>query len=91
MPPKTNTNPKISLVIRRLRRPLSPGGFNLHIVISKKIVPKAVERNRIKRIIKVAVRSLKKEGDFLVIVKQNISGLKSWQLGKTISSLINHQ
>lgn len=50
------------------------------IIVSKKVAPKATERNRIKRVISEALRTkLKIKGKVLIIVKENISGLKADQ------------
>lgn len=62
------------------------------IVITKKIAPKAVARNRIKRLIREVLRSkLKAKGKLKIIVRNDISNLKlaevSKQLGPQIRKL----
>lgn len=47
------------------------------IVVSKKVAAKAVDRNRIKRIIKEALTRSKQKGSFVFIVKTNIRDLKT--------------
>lgn len=61
-----------------------------HIVtVSKKVAKKAVERNRIKRLI---LESLRQRDDlssrFQIIVKKNISGLKMLEVKEKIEKLI---
>lgn len=61
------------------------------IAVSKGIVHKAVERNRIRRIISEAIRQLKiQEGELTVIVKKNIAAAKSTEVAAKISALIQN-
>ncbi|MBI2327126.1 ribonuclease P protein component [Candidatus Curtissbacteria bacterium] len=62
------------------------------IVITKKVAPKAVDRNRIKRIIKEALRSAKiQKGQLQIIVKRNIASLKSYQVKEKIEKFFNNE
>lgn len=58
------------------------------IVVSKKIAARAVDRNRIKRIIKEA---LKKTGNLdavlTIIVKKNIAGFKSYEVAEKLKNI----
>lgn len=61
-------------------------------VLSKKFSKKAVERNRIKRIIKEALRLYSKGGlptgfDVVIIPKKNIFGKKTQQLAEDIAEI----
>lgn len=59
------------------------------IVISKKIAPLAVDRNRIKRLIKEALRQMEYKNNRLkIIVKKNFSGAKMTQVKDIISALL---
>ena len=59
------------------------------IIISKKVAPKAVDRNRIKRIIKEALKTLhQKKEDFQIIVRKNIAGQKSYDLKDKMQKLL---
>lgn len=59
------------------------------ITITKKVAPKAVDRNRIKRIIKEALRSAKiDKAQLQVIVKKNIASLKSYQVKEKIEKFL---
>lgn len=62
------------------------------ITITKKVAPKAVDRNRIKRIIKEALRSAKIEkGQLQIIVKRNIANLKSYQVQEKIEKFLKNE
>jgi len=61
---------------------------SLTIVVSKKISKKAVERNRIKRTIKEALRAKNKQKGLTIIVKENISGLKMQQVKEKLEKLL---
>ncbi|OGD83914.1 hypothetical protein A2165_00330 [Candidatus Curtissbacteria bacterium RBG_13_40_7] len=60
------------------------------IVITKKIAPKAVDRNRIKRIISEALRDRigKIEGELVLIVKKNIAHFKKQEASLIIGELL---
>jgi len=59
------------------------------VVVSKKVAKKATERNRIKRIIKEAIRSLGYQKMGLnIIVKRNIADLKSSQVKSRLVNLV---
>ena len=61
-------------------KPDSPSA-KLTIAVSKKVAGRAVDRNRIKRIIKEALRAIGRfDNPLTVIVKKNIAGLKSYQV-----------
>ena len=61
-------------------------------IVSKKVAKKAVDRNRIKRLISESIRqNLEKinfEGSLVFIVKKNIAGLKKNQIEDKILKLI---
>ena len=66
-----------------------PGAFKLTIVVTKKIAPRAVDRNRIKRLLKEAFRKpTQLEGEVKLIVKSNISGLKLDDVLKKLELLL---
>lgn len=66
-----------------------PGTFKLTIVVTKKIAPRAVDRNRIKRLLKEAFRkSAQLEGEVKLIVKSNISELKLDDILKKLEPLL---
>lgn len=58
--------------------------FKLRIVISKKVAQKAVDRNRIKRIFRAAVRKIQPAHELVIIVKKNIKELKAQQVEKIL-------
>ncbi len=59
------------------------------ITIPKKVAKKAVERNRIKRIVREALKDLKlQQVGLRIIVKNNIAGLKKDQVKKIISQIL---
>lgn len=65
-----------------------PLPFKLVPVITKKVVPKAVERNRIKRLIKEALKSKNNQsGQMILIVKKNIASLKAAVVERKIEEL----
>ncbi|KKR50940.1 MAG: hypothetical protein UT84_C0004G0003 [Candidatus Curtissbacteria bacterium GW2011_GWA1_40_16] len=66
-----------------------PGALRLTIIVTKKIAPKAVDRNRIKRLLKEGFKKFAKaEGEFKIIIKSNISGLKLDDVLKKLEPLI---
>lgn len=67
----------------------NPGTFKLTIIVTKKIAPRAVDRNRIKRLLKEAFKKLASpEGQIKLIVKSNMSGLKLEDVYKKIVPLM---
>ncbi|OGD93897.1 ribonuclease P protein component [Candidatus Curtissbacteria bacterium RIFCSPHIGHO2_01_FULL_41_44] len=59
------------------------------VVISKKTVKKATDRNRIKRIIRQALDSLNlKDGQITVIIKKNIANLKMEQVKQKLEDYL---
>ncbi len=57
----------------------------LVIVISKKVAKLAVDRNRIRRLFKEALKSLNfKEGEIKIVVKKNISEYKMPEVQKAL-------
>ncbi len=67
----------------------NPGIFKLTIVVTKKIAPRAVDRNRIKRVLKEAFRRFAHpEGEVKLIVKSNISELKLDDVFKKLEPLL---
>ena len=59
------------------------------IVVSKKIAKKAVLRNRMKRVISEAIRGEldQLDGQILIIVKSDVSGLKAAQVKEKILAI----
>lgn len=67
----------------------NPGAFRLTVVVTKKIAPRAVDRNRIKRLIREALRvKTQLRGELKIIVKNNMSGLKLDEVSKKLEPLI---
>lgn len=60
----------------------------LTVVVSKKVAKKAVDRNRIRRIIKEAVRQLNYRKGLVIIVKNNIADLKTQEITRKLTQLI---
>lgn len=66
-----------------------PDSFKLGISISKKVVKKAVDRNRIKRLIAEALRGQNIfRGELAIFVKSNLSNLKMDELKGKLFELI---
>ena len=63
-------------------------GKNLIVAVAKKVAPKAVDRNRIKRLIKEAMREVNLEGTLKIIVKTNISDAKMAQVKVELMALL---
>lgn len=62
------------------------------VSVSKKVASRAVDRNRIKRIIKEALRKIDSfENPVTFIVKKNIAGLKSYQIEEKLKNLLSKQ
>ena len=62
--------------------------FKATCVITKKIAPKAVDRNRIKRLVRQALASQRKRNvKAVVVVKKNIAPLKAAVVEKEIEEL----
>lgn len=60
------------------------------IVISKKVAKLAVDRNRIKRLFREALKEINLEGQAItVIIKKNIAESKKDQIKKDIEKLTN--
>ena len=73
---------KESLVVKR-------GKEDLTIVVSKKVAPKAVDRNRMKRLIKEALRSFDNNYPNLkVIVRKNFANAKMAQVKDYLATLL---
>ena len=68
-----------------------PKIFKTAIIITKKVAPRAVDRNRIRRIISEALREKigKTEDELVVIVKKNIAHFKKQEVSTIIERLIN--
>jgi len=56
----------------------------LTIIITKKTAPKAVSRNRTRRLIREIIRGVNFKGDLKVVVKQDLSGLKLADVAKKL-------
>ena len=64
-------------------------GFKLAVIISKKVAPKAVDRNRSRRIVSEALRGQSVFfGELLVIVNKNIARFKTEEVYKKLSPLL---
>lgn len=50
------------------------------IVVSKKVAPKSVDRNRIRRTFKEALKEIALKDNLKIIVKENLKGLKTQQI-----------
>lgn len=65
------------------------GTAKITVSVSKKVAQKAVDRNRIKRIIKESTRLENGINQSLTfLVKKNIAGLKSYQVSKIIKDTL---
>ena len=68
------------------------GIFKTATIVSKKVAPKAVDRNRIKRLISESVRAslgkIKFEGVLIIIAKQNIAKFKKAAVEEKLLKLI---
>ncbi len=74
----------------RLIAKVRPDVFKAAVVVSKKVAPKAVDRNRIKRLISEALRGQAIfKGELLVIVKKNIAPLKKDEVKDRLFKLFN--
>lgn len=58
------------------------------IVVSKKVAKRAVDRNRIKRITKEALRGKTQEG-LKIIVRNNIANLKTQEVEQRLKKILN--
>lgn len=64
---------------------------SLTIAVSKAVAPKAVDRNRIKRLIKEALLSLNAAGSsFKVIVKKNFADAKMQDVKRELSIFLKN-
>jgi len=73
-----------TLIIRKT----APG--KITIVVTKKVAKRAVDRNRIKRILKEAVRSINLTGEVKIIVKNNIAAYKENQAEEALARLLKN-
>lgn len=65
------------------------------VIVSKKVAKKSVWRNRIKRIIREAMRQLIKEGkspnfDIVILVRQNIYRMKSYEVKEILEKVFDN-
>lgn len=60
------------------------------IVVSKKVSKKAVDRNKIKRIVREAIKANinKLKGNYLIIARPNVLNLENEQIVKEITTLL---
>ncbi len=90
MEPKATDYRKISskdfsLIYQKSDKPLQ-------IVVSKRVAKKSVDRNRIRRIFKEALKEIgAKEVQIKIIVRQNIAGTKSGELAEKLKQLIKNE
>lgn len=55
--------------------------FQAAVVVTKKVAPRAVDRNRIKRLVFESLRKLDMiEGELVVVVKKNLAKLKTQEI-----------
>lgn len=64
------------------------------VIVSKKVAKKSVWRNRIKRIVREAIRQLIKEGkapnfDIVILVRQNIYRMKSYEIKEILEKVFD--
>lgn len=58
-----------------------PNSFKLAVTVSKKVAPRAVDRNRIKRLVGESLRHQSiYNGELIIIVNKNIANLKKNQV-----------
>lgn len=62
--------------------------FRAAIVVSKKVAPRAVDRNRIRRLFQEALRGKTLEGEFIFFVKRNLKDLKEQEINEKIQRVI---
>jgi len=63
--------------------------FRAAVVVSKDTAKKAVDRNRIRRLLTTALKKLEtKNLEMVVIVKKNIAGQKEAEVRKNLGSLL---
>ena len=63
-------------------------GAKIDIIVTKKVAPRAVDRNRIKRLIKEALQHLNSKNGLKIIVRRNIAGLKEQEVQSKIAQLL---
>lgn len=65
------------------------GTLKAAIIVSKKVVPLAVDRNRIKRLLSESIRKQGiVQGDLLIVVRKNISKLGQKSVGEKLERLL---
>jgi len=64
------------------------GAAETRIVVSKAVSKLAVERNRIRRTIKEALRSMGCTGPLVIIVKKNIANLKMQEVKQKLENVL---
>ena len=66
-----------------------PNIFKVAALVTKKVAPKATDRNRIKRTVTEAVKNNKDlEGNLKIVVLKNISDLKTSQIQELLGQLL---
>lgn len=60
------------------------------VVVSKNVAKKAVDRNRIKRVVKEALRQLKLREQPTIIIRTNLANLKTQQIKDKLAKLIKN-
>lgn len=87
-PPKDKIRRYFSLEFDLILKP-DTGESKVTIAVSKKVAKRAVDRNRIKRIIKEALRKTDTHQSSMTFkVKKNIVGLKSYQIEEKLKNLL---
>src|SRR4030042_3517937 len=68
---------------------IKDGIFKLAIIVSKKVASRAVDRNRIKRLIAESLRSQQEfNGELVIIVKKNIADFKMVKVKEKLNLLL---
>ena len=62
--------------------------FKVATVVSKKVAPKAVDRNGIKRLVAESLRDQNRKAQIIVIVKKNIAHLKKNQVKDKLTRML---
>jgi len=70
---------KFSLIFKK-----SEPSSKITVVVSKKVAPRAVDRNRIKRLFREAARKIQLTGEAVIIVKKNLKDLKMHKVEKLL-------
>ncbi len=64
--------------------------FKAAVIVTKQVAKKAVDRNRIRRIITEALRDMDIKGELVIKVKKNIAGQKTNQVKEKLLALLKN-